>query len=73
MASVEAEYQDGVLRPMKPLRLQAGERVHLIVKRQPDAARWNLERLADLSLTDAEEAELELATDEALGRVEPGP
>jgi len=49
MASVEAEYQDGVLRPMKPLRLQPGERVHITVKRQPDAARWNLERLAKVS------------------------
>ena len=46
MASVEAEYDNGVLRPMKPLRLQPGERVHLIVTRRPDASRWNLARLA---------------------------
>ncbi|TMQ19058.1 MAG: DUF104 domain-containing protein [Deltaproteobacteria bacterium] len=49
MASVEAEYENGVLRPMRPLHLQPGERVHIIVKRQPDASRWNLERLANVS------------------------
>jgi predicted DNA-binding antitoxin AbrB/MazE fold protein len=46
MTSVEAEYQDGVLRPISPLRLRQGERVHLIVKRQADPSRWNLARLA---------------------------
>ncbi|HEX3482762.1 MAG TPA: antitoxin family protein [Kofleriaceae bacterium] len=46
MAAVEAEYDNGVLRPMTPLRLQLGERVHLIVKRRPDTSRWNLARLA---------------------------
>ena len=54
MASVEAEYQNGVLRPLKPLRLQPGERVHIIVKRRPDAARWDLKRLANASDEDRE-------------------
>jgi predicted DNA-binding antitoxin AbrB/MazE fold protein len=54
MASVEAAYENGVLRPMKPLRLQPGERVHIIVKRQPDASRWNLQRLAHASDEDLE-------------------
>jgi predicted DNA-binding antitoxin AbrB/MazE fold protein len=54
MASVEAEYDNGVLRPMKPLHLQPGERVHIIVKRQPDASRWNLPRLAGANQEDVE-------------------
>jgi predicted DNA-binding antitoxin AbrB/MazE fold protein len=53
MASVEAEYDNGVLRLMKPLRLQPGERV-IIVKRQPDASRWNLWRLAGASEDDVQ-------------------
>jgi len=39
---------------MKPLRLQPGERVHIIVKRQPDASRWDLKRLACGSNEDRE-------------------
>jgi len=54
MASVEAEYENGVLRPMKPLRLQPGERVHIIVQRQADASRWDLKRLANVSDEDQE-------------------
>jgi predicted DNA-binding antitoxin AbrB/MazE fold protein len=46
VASVEADYEDGVLRPVKPLPLRPGERVHIIVRRQSDPARWNLDRLA---------------------------
>jgi predicted DNA-binding antitoxin AbrB/MazE fold protein len=44
--SIDAEYADGVLRPLAPLRLRRGERVRLILVRQPDPARWNLDRLA---------------------------
>jgi predicted DNA-binding antitoxin AbrB/MazE fold protein len=57
MASVEAEYENGVLRPMKPLRLQPGERVHIIVKRQPDPSRWDLKRLTYGSAEDRELAQ----------------
>jgi predicted DNA-binding antitoxin AbrB/MazE fold protein len=46
VSSVEADYENGVLRPLKPLRLRPGERVHLILRRPSDPARWNLERLA---------------------------
>ncbi len=37
---VEALYENGVLRPAKPLNLKPGERVGLIVVRHPDGARW---------------------------------
>jgi predicted DNA-binding antitoxin AbrB/MazE fold protein len=106
---VEAEYEKGMLKPSTPLTLRPGERVHLIVMRQPDPKRWDLSRLAESpaadeavlaeqglegwaanldaedrrsvtcnspvgspkkirDLTEEETAELELATDEALGR-----
>jgi len=45
-SSIEADFEGGVLRPTEPLRLRPGERVRLIVLRQPDPARWDLERLA---------------------------
>lgn len=64
MRFIEARYEEGLLKPDTPLALTPGERVALIVVRHPDPKRWNLERLAKL-------AELELATDEALGRIEP--
>ena len=51
VAAVEADYEDGVLRPVKPLRLRPGERVHIIVRRQSDPARWDLERLAKVGGT----------------------
>lgn len=54
MASVEAEYDNGVLRPMKPLHLQPGERVHIIVKRQADPSRWNFPRLAGANEEDVQ-------------------
>ena len=57
VASLEADFEDGVLRPVKPLRLRPGERVRIIVRRQPDPARWDLDRLAKLST----EEDLELA------------
>jgi predicted DNA-binding antitoxin AbrB/MazE fold protein len=43
---VEAEYEKGMLKPSTPLALRPGERVHLIVMRQPDPKRWDLSRLA---------------------------
>ena len=43
---VEAQYEDGVLRPAVPLSLRPGERVNLIVVRRPDPRRWDVERLA---------------------------
>jgi predicted DNA-binding antitoxin AbrB/MazE fold protein len=46
MASIEVDYVNGVLRPTKPLSLRDGERVRLVVVRQSDPSRWNLDRLA---------------------------
>ncbi len=56
--SVEAQYENGVLRPTERLGLRSGERVNLIVVRRPDPLRWDLAKLAnagnhdDLSLTE---------------------
>ena len=46
MRVVEAQYDDGVLRPSERLGLRPGERVSLIVVRRPDPGRWDLSRLA---------------------------
>jgi len=46
MRVIKARYEEGLLRPETPLALTPGERVALIVVRQPDPRRWNLERLA---------------------------
>ena len=49
MRPVEALYEDGFLKPAKPLALRAGESVAVIVMRRPDAARWDLKRHGDAS------------------------
>jgi predicted DNA-binding antitoxin AbrB/MazE fold protein len=54
MNSFEAEYTDGVLRPVRPLRLLPGERVQVLIKRQPDPKRWNFDRLAKTGAEDSE-------------------
>jgi len=69
MRAVEARYEDGLLKPVARLALRSGERVGVIVVRFPDPKRWDLERLSRTSRT--EEAALALATDEALGRMDP--
>ena len=46
MGPVDALYENGLLRPVSPLSLRAGERVALIVVRRPDASRWDSARLA---------------------------
>jgi predicted DNA-binding antitoxin AbrB/MazE fold protein len=46
MRVVEARLESGLLRPSRPLALRPGERVHLIVVRQPDPQRWDMARLA---------------------------
>jgi len=38
--------ESGLLRPTRPLALRPGERVRLIVVRQPDPKRWDMARLA---------------------------
>ena len=46
MRPVEARYEDGILKPAKPLQLRQGEEVAVIVLRRPDSSRWDLKRLA---------------------------
>ena len=53
---VQAQYEDGVLRPTERLGLRPGEQVSLIVVRRPDPSRWNLARLA--STAKGEDADL---------------
>jgi predicted DNA-binding antitoxin AbrB/MazE fold protein len=54
---VEAEYENGVLRPVEQLALRPGERVSLMVLRRADPSRWNLARLSSIS----HEEDLELS------------
>lgn len=46
MRFIEARYEEGLLKPEKPLALTPGERVALVVVRHPDPKRWDLDRLA---------------------------
>ncbi len=46
---VEAQYEDGVLRPVERLGLRSGERVSLMVVRRADPSRWDLARLSSAS------------------------
>ena len=46
---VEAQYENGVLRPVERLGLRPGERVNLMVLRRPDPRRWDLARLSSTS------------------------
>ncbi|MGC4070838.1 MAG: antitoxin family protein [Polyangiaceae bacterium] len=46
MPRIEACYQDGILKPAKPLSLRPGEVVGVIVTRRPDPRRWILGKLA---------------------------
>lgn len=66
MELIEAEFSDGVLRPMRRLRLRPGERVGVVVVRRPDPARWDIARLSKINgdedvLTEAGLAEWETA------------
>ena len=47
MRTIEARYEKGLLKPETPLPLRQGEPVSLIVVRQPDSRRWNLDRLRE--------------------------
>jgi predicted DNA-binding antitoxin AbrB/MazE fold protein len=46
MEVIEAEFNDGVLRPMRHLSLRPGVRVGIVVVRRPDPSRWDLVRLS---------------------------
>ncbi len=52
MKLIEACYERGLLRPIKPLPLRPGERVDLIVVRRCDPGRWNLDRIAKTMTTE---------------------
>ena len=45
MKPVDAIYENGQLRPAKPLGLDPGERVRIIVCRKADPSRWDHARL----------------------------
>ena len=49
---VEAQYENGVLRPLERLGLRPGERVNIIVVWRPDPGRWDLARLAKTGTAD---------------------
>jgi predicted DNA-binding antitoxin AbrB/MazE fold protein len=57
MATIEADFEKGVLRPTEKLALREGERVRLVVLRQADPSRWDLKRLAVSAAEDAALAE----------------
>jgi predicted DNA-binding antitoxin AbrB/MazE fold protein len=54
MRIIEAEFENGVLRPIRRLPLRPGERVGIVVVRRPDPARWDLERLSKAATADEE-------------------
>ena len=49
MRLLEAQYENGVLRPVERLGLRSGERVNLMVMQRPDPRRWDLARLSSTS------------------------
>ena len=51
--ALEAQYENGVLRPAEKLALRSGERVKVIVLRRPDRERWNFARLSQTSDNEA--------------------
>jgi predicted DNA-binding antitoxin AbrB/MazE fold protein len=52
MEMIEAEFDNGVLRPVRRLPLRPGERVGIVVVRRPDPARWDLDRLSKAATPD---------------------
>jgi predicted DNA-binding antitoxin AbrB/MazE fold protein len=52
MEIIEAEFENGVLRPMRRLPLRPGERVGIVVVRRPDPTRWDLDRLSATATAD---------------------
>lgn len=54
MEIIEAEFENGVLRPMHRLALRPGERVGIVVVRRPDPTRWDIDRLSKGAAADDE-------------------
>lgn len=46
MRIVEAEFNNGMLRPVQPLPLRPGEHVGIVLVRRPDPSRWDMRRLS---------------------------
>ncbi len=61
MEMIEAEFENGVLRPMQRLSLRPGERVGIVVVRKPDPNRWDIARLSKRSADDEVLSEAGLA------------
>ena len=59
--TINARYEDGVLKPEERLDLRPGERVRLVLLRRSDPARWDLKRLASEPDEDRALAEADLA------------
>ena len=55
--TIEAQFEDGMLKPLDDLHLRPGERVSIVVLRRADPARWDLRRLASNPAEDIEFAE----------------
>ncbi|MBM3757806.1 MAG: DUF104 domain-containing protein [Acidobacteria bacterium] len=49
MKRVEAQFENGVFRPDKPVSIRPGERVSLIVLQHPDPRRWDMARISETS------------------------
>jgi len=45
MRVFEAEFDNGMLRPVDPLPLRPGEHVGIVLRRRPDPSRWDMRRL----------------------------
>jgi predicted DNA-binding antitoxin AbrB/MazE fold protein len=60
---IQALYEGGLLKPEEPLPLVPGERVRVLVLREPDPSRWDHQRLE--SAAAGEETELTKAGLEA--------
>jgi len=66
---IEAEFLDGVLRPVRSLPLRPGERVGIVVVRRPDPLRWDLTRLSKVTTEEDSLSEAGLADwESSLGR-----
>ena len=61
MEVIEAEFENGVLRPMRRLSLRPGERVGIVVVRKPDPNRWDIVRLSKRSADEEALSETGLA------------
>ena len=70
MEVIEAEFNEGVLRPVRRLPLRPGERVGIVVVRRPDPLRWDLARLSKVIPDEDTMAEAGLAEWEATLRRE---